>query len=217
MTGVGPQQDPSGPRLARRVVRVGAHAQPAVPIPWPQTREGPAGGVSDLAGAGRAPRRVLVAGVGYSNLSDLSVGPVLVQRLQRHSWPDGVQVEDLSFGGVHVLHWLQEALPFDAAVFVAGVARGREPGSVHRSAWAAPDVSAEEVQARVAEAVTGIISLETLLTVLGYFGVLPPPVTVIEVEPRDQGWGPAFSAPVEAALAVAEAQVERAVAEVLAA
>lgn len=198
------------------MVRVAPYTQPAVPIPWPRTHEGPVDATA-LARARHRPRRVLVAGVGYSNLSDLSVGPVLVQRLQRHAWPEGVQVEDLSFGGVHVLHWLQEAPPFDAALFVTATARGRAPGSVHCSVWVAPEVSGEEVQGRVAEAVTGIISLETLLTVVGYFGALPPSVTVVEVEPRDQEWGPTFSAPVEAALSEAEALVERTVAELLAA
>lgn len=161
--------------------------------------------------------RVLVAGVGYSNLRDLSVGPALARRLQARDWPPGVQVEDLSFGGVHVLHWLQETPPFQAAVFITAAARGRPPGSVHRYPWAAPDVPAEEVQGRVAEAVTGIISLDTLLTVVGYFGGLPARVTVVEVEPRDEDWGQAFSPPVEAALDEVEAVVQREVGHLLAA
>ena len=43
-----------------------------------------------------ATRRVLIGGVGYTNLSDMSVGPVLVERLRRSAWPDGVDIEDLS-------------------------------------------------------------------------------------------------------------------------
>jgi hydrogenase maturation protease len=138
--------------------------------------------------------------VGYRDLRDFSVGPVLVERLRRQAWPPGVEVEDLSSGAVHVLHWLQAQPPFDAAVFVAAVERGREPGCVHAYAWTAPTDTAEGVQQRIAEAVTGVIGLDTLLVVLGYFGALPPRVSVIEVEPRDEAWGESFSPPVEAAL-----------------
>lgn len=115
-------------------------------------------------------------------------------------WPAGVDLEDLSFGAVHVLHWLQErAQPFGAAVFVAGVKRGRTPGSVTRVQWRAPTLSAEAVQERIAEAVTGVISLDTLLIVLGYFEALPQQVILVEVEPRDDDWGPELSEPVAAA------------------
>jgi hypothetical protein len=125
-----------------------------------------------------------------------------------------VEVEDLSFGAVHVLHWLQERPePYGAAVFVAGVKRGRPPGCVTRVEWRAPMLSAEAVQERIAEAVTGVISLDTLLIVLGYFEALPQRVTLIEIEPRDDEWGPELSEPVAAALGEAfrliHAEVQR--------
>jgi hydrogenase maturation protease len=139
--------------------------------------------------------------VGYRNLRDLSVGPLLLHQLRTMEWPSGVDVEDLSFGAVHVLHWLQErAHPYGAAVFVAGVKRGRPPGSVTRVEWRAPTVAAEAVQERIAEAVTGVISLDTLLIVLSYFEALPQRVILIEIEPRDDDWGPELSEPVAAAL-----------------
>lgn len=194
-------------RPGRQSVRVGLASQPAVPLVWPPGdggSRGPTGreAARHCAPTGTAPgaRRILVAGVGYRNLRDLSVGPALAERLAGGAWPDGVHVEDLSFGAIHVLHWLRDRPSYDAAIFVAGAARGRQPGSVHRSTWTAVEVSAEAVQERVAEAVTGIISLDTLLIVLGYFEALPPRVTVIEIEPRDTEWGPAFSPPVEAAM-----------------
>lgn len=191
----------------RQSVRVGLASQPAIPLVWPPGNGGSRGPAvherwrSDApAGARSSVPRILVAGVGYRNLRDLSVGPALVERLAQGAWPIGVQVEDLSFGAIHVLHWLRDQPTFDAAIFLAGAARGRPPGSIHHYRWAAVPVSAEAVQERVAEAVTGIISLDTLLIVLGYFEALPPRVTVVEIEPRDVDWGPAFSPPVEAAL-----------------
>ena len=152
--------------------------------------------------------RVLIAGVGYRNLRDMSAGPELIERLRGLEWPATVEVEDLSFGAVHVLHWLQERQPFDALILVAAVARGRAPGSVTCSQWTAPPTTGEAVQGAIAEAVTGVISLDTLLTVLGYFAALPPRVTLIEVEPRDDDWGPEFSPLVQVALAEAVRMVE---------
>ena len=57
--------------------------------------------------------------------------------------------------------------------------------------------------------------LDVLLTILHHFDALPPRVTVIEIEPRDENWGPAISPPVEAALDVAAALVRREVREFL--
>ncbi len=53
---------------------------------------------------------------------------------------------------------------------------------------------------RVSEAVTGVISLDNLLIVGGYFGIWPPDVVIVEVEPCDENWGPEFSEPVRAAI-----------------
>ena len=159
------------------------------------------------------PQRILIAGVGYDNLRDLSAGRILIERLRHREWPLGVHVEDLSFGAVVVLHWLQQGPAFDAAVFLAAEPRGREPGSTWRYTWQQAQASDEEIQARVADAVTGVVSLDTLLTVVGYFGALPPTVRVIEVEPRDHDWGPELSPPVRGAVDEIEAMVKREVEE----
>lgn len=58
----------------------------------------------------------------------------------------------------------------------------------------------------MAEAVTGVISLENLLIIATYFGKLPDDVVVIEVEAADEGWGEGFTPHVESAIpAVIEA------------
>jgi hydrogenase maturation protease len=188
-------------------VDIQPYAQPAVPLVWPAVGEGPA----RLSMKETSPPRVLVAAVGYRNLRDMSVGPILFDQLRTMEWPACVELEDLSYGAVHVLHWLQERSPearFNAAVLVAGVKRGREPGSVTLVHWQAPETSAEEVQERIAEAVTGVISLDTLLIVLSYFEALPERVTLIEIEPRDDDWGPQLSEPVAAALDEASLLIE---------
>src|SRR5262249_59270367 len=144
--------------------------------------------------------RTLIGGVGYSCLRDGSAGPLIVTDLARETWPDGVVVEDLSYGPIAVMQRLQEAdPPFDRVVLGAAVRRGRAPGRVTVYRWDRRLPDAEEIQARVAEAVTGVISLDNLLVVTGFFNALPPDVSVLEIEPEDEGWGEGLSAAVEAA------------------
>jgi Ni,Fe-hydrogenase maturation factor len=122
--------------------------------------------------------KILIAGVGYRNLRDLSVGPVLIDGLVQMAWPHGVEVEDLSYGPIGVMHTLDE-----------------------RGSWseAQPLPYLAEVQVRVAEGVTGGISLDNLLIIAAYFGKLPREVIVIEVEAVDEGWGEGLTPYVEAA------------------
>ncbi len=58
----------------------------------------------------------------------------------------------------------------------------------------------QNLQARVSEAVTGVISLDNTLIVCGALGGLPDDVRVVEIEPEDEGWGEGFSATVESRL-----------------
>ena len=137
--------------------------------------------------------KILIAGVGYRNLRDMSLGPVLMDRLSQDAWPQGVDVEDLSYGPIGVMHNLDERGPYARIIFVAGVRRDRQSGGMYCYRWAHQLPDLEEIQARVAEAVTGVISLDNLLIIATYFGKLPRDVLVIEVEAADEGWGEGFS------------------------
>jgi hydrogenase maturation protease len=148
--------------------------------------------------------RVLVGGVGYRNLRDGSVGPWFADRLQSRN---GVEVEDVSYHPVGFSQNLEDREPYDRIVLVAGVSRGRPAGTVEAYRWDGSLPPPEEIQARVAEAVTGVISLDNLLVVCGAFGALPDDVRVVEVEPADEGWGEGFSPEVEARLADIEEAV----------
>ena len=160
--------------------------------------------------------RVLVAGVGYSNLRDLSLGPVLVERLRRRHWPASVQIEDMSYGAVAALHWLQLADSLSGAVFVTSTARGDDPGVVRTYDLAdRPHPTPDEVQVRITEAVTGIISLDGLLAVTRHFGALPERVRIVEVEPADESWGDGFSAELTDRLGLIEATIGQQVQDLL--
>jgi len=174
-------------------------------LAWPRRDERPA----DAPRAPTGPGRILVGGVGYTNLRDRSLGPLLIERLQARSWPADVVVEDLSYGPIDVLFTLQAELSgFRLGLFVSAVARGRPAGTVERSVWQAPTPSVEELQARIAEAVTGVVSLENLLLILGHFGALPTQTVIIEVEPEaEERWGPELSDAARAALDQAEALI----------
>lgn len=158
-----------------------------------------------------ATRRVLVAGVGYRNLRDLSAGPLAIERLG--PFAGAVDVEDLSYGPIDVLFLLQRRDPYAAAIFIAAVHRGRAPGTVTRLRWSAPVTTTDALQERVAEAVTGVISIDNLLEICAHFGALPPEVVLIEIEPTDDGWGEELSvagqAALESAVALARLEVRR--------
>jgi len=147
-----------------------------------------------------SPARVLIGGVGYRNLRDHSVGPVLVEHLAKLDWPQGIEVDDLSFGPIALVHRLREVPPYDRMVLISAVERGRVPGEVSRYQWSGVLPDPDEIQARVAEAVTGVISLDNLLVIGQYFGVLPDDVVVLEVEPAVEDWGADFTPVVAQAL-----------------
>lgn len=95
---------------------------------------------------------ILIAGVGYPNLRDMSLGPVLIERLQPNDWPQDVEIADLSYSPIGVLQDLDNRSPYERIIFVAGVQRNRPPGTLHCYRWEhqLPDV--DDIQARVAEA-----------------------------------------------------------------
>ena len=146
-------------------------------------------------------RRIFIGGVGYTNLRDLSVGPIVLPQLQQLDWPAGVEIDDLSLGGpIAAVHRFREASPYDRVVLFGGVGRWRQPGQIYLYRWDRSLPDRDEIQMRVSEAVTGVISLDNLLIVGGYFGIWPPDVVVVEVEPCDENWGPEFSEPIRAAI-----------------
>ena len=140
--------------------------------------------------------RVLIGGVGYRFLRDASVGPWVTEQLSPRATRD-IEIEDLSYHPIGFVHNLQERPPYDRLVVVGSIRRGREPGTVSAYVWDRELPPADEIQARVSEAVTGVISLDNLLIVSAALGELPDDVRVVEVEPADEGWGDGFSPEIE--------------------
>ncbi len=134
---------------------------------------------------------LLIAGVGYAHLRDLSFGMALVERLEMMDWPEDVRIEDFGYGPIAILHWFEETpgQRFDRAIFVGAMERDREPGTLVTYDWIPKALDPDDVQARVCEAVTGVISLENLLIIAQHFDLLPRRTTVIEIEPPDKEFG----------------------------
>jgi hydrogenase maturation protease len=141
--------------------------------------------------------RVIVAGVGYRNLRDHSVGVEVADHLETIPWAHDVVVEDLSYNPIAVGQRLEDEPPgrrFERAVVVAAVERsGRPPGTVAVYRWNGALPTDEEIQRAVTEAVTGVIALDNTLVVTRYFGALPEEVVVVEVEPAVHEFGDTFS------------------------
>lgn len=141
--------------------------------------------------------RVIVAGVGYRNLRDHSVGVEVVDRLEADAWPDGVVVEDLSYNPIAVVQRLEDEPPdrrFQRAVIVGAVERsGRAPGTIAVYRWDGVLPVDQEIHRAVTEAVTGVIALDNTLVVTRHFGALPDDVVVVEVEPAVHEFGDTFS------------------------
>jgi len=154
--------------------------------------------------------KVLVSGIGYSNMSDLSFGRVLYSKMAEMSWPENVHVEDLNFGPIMIYQWLEESpVKYDKLVLVSAANRGREPGTLEVYAWNGKLPDEAGIQASIGEAITGVISLENLLIVCKHFGVLPADVTIIEIEPQDTEYGMEFSPVVAAKVGEAIGLVQR--------
>lgn len=99
-------------------------------------------------------------------------------------------MEDLSYGPIAVVHRLGEATPpYDRLVLVAAVDRELPGPSLRSYRWNGVLPPPAEIQARVAEAVTGVVDLDNLLVVTRQFGVLPEEVFVVELQPMVTEFG----------------------------
>lgn len=146
-------------------------------------------------------RRVLVGTVGYHNLRDFSLGPKLLPQLRVLTWPPGVEVDELNWGPIAVVqHFQSLPQPYERVVILSARRSNRPAATITLRRWQGGLPSTEEIQDRVAEAVTGVISLDNLLIVGEYFNIWPGEVVIIDVEPGPEEAGDTLTSPVEAAV-----------------
>lgn len=157
--------------------------------------------------------RTLIGGVGYAWQGDLAFGPLAVAALRQQRWSAEVEVADLSYNPIAVFQQLRDQA-YDRLILIGAVARGRPGGTytVYRPADPLPD--ADEIQARIVESGSGIISLDNIVILARFFGALPADTRLIELEPVEDSWGHDLSPPALAALGQTLALVHSLAAEV---
>jgi hypothetical protein len=155
---------------------------------------------------------ILVGGVAELYQGDLDLGRLAVERLASEDLGPDVLVEELSYGGVAVAQRLEDLRP-DALVLVAAHARGRAPGTVWRRDVGTPELSAEELQVAVGDAVTGYVTIDLLIEVSAALSALPARTIAIEVEPASvepaEELTALAAAGLEEALALVRAELQR--------
>jgi hydrogenase maturation protease len=165
--------------------------------------------------------RVLVAALGHAWLRDQAFGLHVAAELRRRNVSSrgggngSVEVVDWSFGTIAAFQKLSDQR-YDRAILVSGTSRGRRPGSLHRFVPAAVLPPPAEIQARIADCVMGLVSVDNLLILGRYFGALPDDVVLIEAEPADETWGDRLSPEVARVLDAGVAAVLKEIARPLA-
>jgi len=146
-------------------------------------------------------QRVLIGAVGYHNLRDYSLGPKLLPKLKAMDWPPSVSIEEMNWGPIAIVQNLESLTePYDRIVFVSSRACGRQTGSITQRRWIGGLPSERDLQDRISEAVTGVISIDNLLIVGEHFKVWPEEVFLVDVEPGKEEMGDAFTPEVEAVI-----------------
>jgi hypothetical protein len=156
---------------------------------------------------------VLVGGVSELYQGDLDFGRYVVERLATEELGPGVVVEELHYGAVAVAQRIEE-LAVSTVVLVGAAVRGRPPGVLERRRHRSADIhlTAAQLQAAVADAVTGYVTIDLVVEVAHALGVLPPDVVAVEVEPVRSESGDQLSTAVAARVDEAVAAVHDVVA-----
>lgn len=150
----------------------------------------------------------IVGGVGELYQGDLDVGRRVADLLVTDDLGPEVAVEDLYYGAVAVVQRIEDLDP-DSLVLVGGVARGRQPGTVHRRRVPTPPLDAAQLQTAVGDAVTGYVALDLVVEVAAGLGALPGRVVAVEVEPIEVGPNDQLSPGVSALLPEVVERVRR--------
>ncbi len=128
--------------------------------------------------------RVVIGIVGYYQfIRGYPLGPELMTRLRAEPWPDGVDIREMNWGPIAIVQDFQsKAEKVDRVVLVGAVDRNLPQGTVTCRRWAGGVLETLEVQRRVFEAVTGVISLDNLLIIGAHFGVWPGEMITVEAQ-----------------------------------
>jgi len=142
--------------------------------------------------------RVLIGSVGYHNLRNFSIGPKLLPALQSMDWPPGIEVEEMNWGPIAIVQRFEAMSDsFERVVFLTARPDNRPVGQITLWRWRGGLPDAENLQARIGDAVTGVISIDNLLIIGEHFKIWPPEVFVVDVAPGEEEAGEVLTPEVE--------------------
>ncbi len=72
-------------------------------------------------------RRLLILGIGNPLMQDDGIGPCIISKLERMSWPSGVHFIDAGTGGFGLIHCLLE---YDSIIIIDAVNFNGKPGNM---------------------------------------------------------------------------------------
>src|SRR6476659_3830163 len=85
-------------------------------------------------------KKILVAGIGNSWLSDDGFGPVVAAELQKRALPEEAAVADFGSGGLDLAYEIMRG--YDAVIFIDVSRQGGEPGTLYVMEATEADVEA---------------------------------------------------------------------------
>lgn len=144
-------------------------------------------------------KKILIGTIGYHNLGNHSIGPVLLPMLQALEWPEAVEVEEMNWGPIAIVQKFQTLKsPYDRIILLAAIEReDRSIGDIDVFRWMGRLPDEEMIQACVGDAVTGVISVENLLIIGEHFKIWPAETFIVDVEPGPETAGNEFTTEVQ--------------------
>jgi hydrogenase maturation protease len=142
---------------------------------------------------------ILIGGVGYAWQGDLAFGLAVLDALRDLSWSSNAEVADLSYNPIAVFQQIR-ARRYTQITLVGAVQRGRAPGALYTYRPVAPLPPLDEIQERIVESGSGIISLDNIVCISRFYDALPLDTQIVEIEPVDDHWGADLSPPARAAV-----------------
>ncbi len=137
-------------------------------------------------------KKTLLGTIGYHNLANHSIAPMLIENIRALDWAGNIAVEEMNWGPIAIVQWFQSLeVPFERVVLFTAIERPhRNIGDITVFRWGGGLPDDRTVQACVGDAATGVISPVSLLIIGEYFKIWPEEVYIADVEPGPERPGP---------------------------
>jgi hydrogenase maturation protease len=158
----------------------------------------------------------LVEGVGYRYVGDLASPLLVLDELSlKFFGRSDIDIVDMSYNPVVLTQdLLISGIKYDKAIIVGAVSRNGKPGTLRIYRYDSyPKMTTDEIQERIADGVSGGLSLENIVAVAraleasSGIRIFPEETYFIEIEPQNASWEEGLSQPVKRAIRAVVATV----------